>query len=547
MKPIIVDMKDMSDSAEVYDARPNPFLVYFIYILLLLVGVAVGWMFFSKIDIVVKSNGMFRSEEVALEVSSSVCGIIEEWNITEGQYVEKGEVLFSVDVESLEATIEDNKKLLEEVEQRIEILHAYDSYLNGEKNALDAYSENQYYAEFAGRKQLLELGSENADTDKATQKSQYQKELENVAQLIGQYEHQVGKLRQVQECVKTRNNIFDVSESYYESIVSSYISNYNVTASPYDSQITEYEEQIGELQKQIEDAEKQKDVKAPEKEETKQESSETTVDVQTEMPVVVDVKALKEQVTELENCITKMSDEKATALSNLELQQLATIEQQIEVVNSNIISVKSNQTSLQAQLDTLNSVGMGNTEEINELTEKQNVATELANYEAKKAEYENALKQYDLESGNARMTAEGAGYIYLNQELKEGSYITQGTSVCQILPETTSGYYAEIYVENGDIAKLKEGQEVKFEIPAYPSSEYGYFIGVIDSISKDIKVEQNTGSAFYLVKAKCNQATVTNKEGKVGEIKNGMACQAKIVVDEEKVLRHVLQKMDFMD
>ena len=31
MKPIIVDMKDMSDSTEVYNSRPNPFFVYFIY------------------------------------------------------------------------------------------------------------------------------------------------------------------------------------------------------------------------------------------------------------------------------------------------------------------------------------------------------------------------------------------------------------------------------------------------------------------------------------------------------------------------------------
>ena len=31
MKPIIVDMKDMSDSKEVYESRPNPLMTYFIY------------------------------------------------------------------------------------------------------------------------------------------------------------------------------------------------------------------------------------------------------------------------------------------------------------------------------------------------------------------------------------------------------------------------------------------------------------------------------------------------------------------------------------
>ncbi|MCQ2550229.1 MAG: efflux RND transporter periplasmic adaptor subunit [Lachnospiraceae bacterium] len=46
----------------------------------------------------------------------------------------------------------------------------------------------------------------------------------------------------------------------------------------------------------------------------------------------------------------------------------------------------------------------------------------------------------------------------------------EGTTIGMVYPETESKYYAEIYVENSDIAKIKEGQEVKFEISAYPSS-----------------------------------------------------------------------------
>ena len=34
MKPIIVDMKDMSDSTEVYESKSNRFLVYTIYLIL---------------------------------------------------------------------------------------------------------------------------------------------------------------------------------------------------------------------------------------------------------------------------------------------------------------------------------------------------------------------------------------------------------------------------------------------------------------------------------------------------------------------------------
>lgn len=557
MKPIIVNMNEMSDSTEVYESRPNPFFVYFIYVILALLVVAVVWMCFSKIDIVVKANGMFRSEEAAIEVSSGISGEVIECNITEGQYVEEGAVLFVINAESIETTIEDTKLLLADVEQRIDILSAYDRYLKGTKDALDSYGENKYYAEFAGRKQLLELNNQNTGADIETQKAQYQKELENVSGQISQYETQIAKLRLAEECVKNRINNFDVSESYYESIVSSYISNYNLTASQYDTQIAEYQKQIEELEKQLAETQKvateeaqsaiEGAVSATEESQPMTEGVVSATEESQSVTNVVDIESMKQQIAVLEENITKTTNEKVATLENLELQQIATLEQQIETINNNLNSLRSNQASIQANLDILNGKNNGKTSEINKLTEQQNVAAELLNYEAKKTEYENTLKQYDLESGNAKIVATSSGYIYLNQELKEGSFISQGTNICQIFPESSSKYYAEVYVENADIGKLEEGQEVKFEIAAYPSSEYGYFTGVIDSISKDIKVDQNSGSAYYLIKVSCDNTTVTNKDGKKGTIMNGMACQAKVVVDEENVLRYLLEKVDLLD
>lgn len=60
MKPIIIDMKDMSDSTEVYDSKPNRFMIYTIYAILLIFVIALIWMYFTVIDIVVKSDGIFK-------------------------------------------------------------------------------------------------------------------------------------------------------------------------------------------------------------------------------------------------------------------------------------------------------------------------------------------------------------------------------------------------------------------------------------------------------------------------------------------------------
>lgn len=41
--------------------------------------------------------------------------------------------------------------------------------------------------------------------------------------------------------------------------------------------------------------------------------------------------------------------------------------------------------------------------------------------------------------------------------------------------------------------------------------------------------------------------TIKNKEGEEASLVNGMACQAKIVIDEENVLTYLLEKIDLLD
>jgi len=60
MKPIIIDMNEMSDSKEVYDSRPKRALPMFSYTCLALFAVAIVWMCVGTMEITVKANGMLR-------------------------------------------------------------------------------------------------------------------------------------------------------------------------------------------------------------------------------------------------------------------------------------------------------------------------------------------------------------------------------------------------------------------------------------------------------------------------------------------------------
>lgn len=552
MKPIIVDMKDMSDSTEVYESKPNRFLVYTIYLILIILVFAVLWMALFKMDIVVKSNGVFKGSTAVYEISSGVTGSVKETHIENGQYVTEGDVLYVLSIDELSDTIIRYQDELEAAKARLEILSAYEKSLGGDKTELEALSNNAYYDEFTNRRELLYANVNLSESDTAGQVTLYQGNVDSISGTIAKYNEKIEKLNVVKQCIMARNNTFDSSEGIYYSMVSSYLASYNYTALQYDNQINDYQRQIDEYDEQIKKSEEQS---SKEEEHATGDGTVSGNDISGESaPAItptnsttVDVEEHKKQRDTLIAARDSVQKEKTQALMNLELQQITTIEQQISGYNDTILSLETNLTSAKLQLDAVNGVDNKAKETVAILTEKGNIAAEILTYEDKVKECETYLKSYDIQNDNCIVKANVSGYFYVSQELKTGSFVQEGTTIGTIYPETESKYYAEIYIENTDIAKVKEGQEVKFEIAAYPSSEYGYFEGVVDNIAKDISVDQSTGYAYYMVRVKCENMTLKGKDGEEATLMNGMACQAKIVVDEKNVLTYLLEKIDLWD
>ncbi len=536
MKPIIIDMKDMSDSTEVYDSKPNRFMIYTIYVVLLLFVIAFWWMYFSKIEMVVKSNGIFKGSAAIYEISSGVTGRVKECNISHGQYVDEGDVLYVLDIDTLSDTIISYQNDLEAAQDRLEILSAYEKSLEGGVEELEGCIDNPYYEEFTHRRELLFANVTLSESDTNGQITMYQGSVDSISGAIAKYNEKINKLNTVKQCVTERSNWLDSSDSYYYSMVSSYITSYNYTSMQYDNKINGYQLQIDAYNEQIKNGEEQ--------------------NINTEIAsgndavtgnVTVDVEALKQQRDALITSKETAETEKTQALLNLELQQLTAIEQQISGYNDTILSMETNLSSAKLQLEAVNGVDSEAKENVAILTEKGNVATEMLTYQEKVKECESYLKGYDIQNDNCTVKASVSGYYHATQDLKTGAYIQEGTTLGTIYPEQESKYYAEIYVNNSDIAKIKEGQKVKFEIAAYPSSEYGYFTGEVEGIARDISVDQSTGYAYYLVKVRCDNMTVKNEDGEEASLKNGMACQARIVVDEQNILTYVLEKIDLID
>ena len=512
MKQIIVEIRDLSDSVEVYESKPSPLIMYTIYAILACILGAVIWASIFKLDDVVTGNGIFKGTNRIYDVSSGISGQVSDCKVQNGDYVNEGDILYIVKVDSLGDTILSYNKELENANARLEMLTAYEVALDKGEKISDKYAKNKYYDEFVNRYELLYAGIEQGTVKNTEMQDAYVENVDSIQSAINQYEDKINKLNQVKDCIVNRNNKFSDADNYYNSIVSSYLSSYNYNKLQYDNKINEYENQINKLDSQIKKA-----------------SGEEAA-------------TLKKEKSETKNAKEATESERKQSLVNLEQNQIASIEQMIEGYNNNLISLETSLSSAKIQRD---SSGAQKTEDnIAVLTEKGNIAAEKLTYEDKKAECENYLKSYNIQNDNCSISALTSGYYYSNSNVKNGTYIDAGKTIGSIYPEKESEFYAEVYVLNSDIGRIKEGMEVKFEIAAYPSNEYGYFTGSVESISRDISVDETTGNAYYVVKVKCDKTELKDKAGESVSLKNGMACSGKVVIGSKSVMTYVLEKLN---
>lgn len=739
MRPIILDMSEMSDSKEVYESRPHPFFVVFIYLLLTIVAVAVIWAAVFKIDIVVKGTGTVAAREDSSVITNTYAGAITQCNVTDGQVVNKGDVLYEVEAKNWDLQLNNYNTQLDQNEDRLAMMEAYLSWLMDNSVDLSSHTENPYYDEYAARQKIVSLQMDLAQSEFSTQKEAYDAKLASGSTMITYYEDEINKLNQLSVGIKTRTNTFAETDSYYYAKLNNYITQYNNTVSQYDTTLASLQRELDQAKKDLEEAKKdisnadnkisqaEKEISAAKAriaqaqitridiqsvsmpiamtgsrkitykcltndestqdgagvsdsqedkseptpaseevvkdtpsavsettgEESKADSSSKTdtkkddstssstdvgkddsassstdaskddstsssadanksdattfttgadsttsptddqtagedntsteeqkpsleEDTSTNQPIqVIDTskdealivekqaelaaaksekasaeaqkKAQESLIRTKQDAITATTLEKKTALSSLETETIAGIEASILQYEQSVLSTHGSQIEAQTAQNNIIEQGIQNNRENVIQTEIQTVSTEISNYNQKKQELEAGILEVENGKLDTIVKAPISGVVNLTSELVEGNYLGTGIEVMTIIPQEEDGFLVKSYIDNQDIAKIKPAMEVKYEVAAYPSSEYGTMTGMVEFVSADLKANSQDGSAYYVVETSIDNTKLYNKVGEKLDLKLGMYCETKIIVEQKSVLRFLLEKINLVD
>lgn len=194
----IQNIDELSESRELLENKPNKFTNYFIYIILALIICFFIWSWFSTKDIVITANGIVEPNFNTYDVSTLVDGKIEKINYTNGEYVEKGDTILTIDVTN-------SKNQLSNLENQKKLINKYIIDLKKLANSIRINNnfisnKDNYYAEY--NEYLSELNIVNNNISENINGKNY-------------LEHQLNSLKTIENSIKNNKTYNDINSLYY--------------------------------------------------------------------------------------------------------------------------------------------------------------------------------------------------------------------------------------------------------------------------------------------------------------------------------------------
>ena len=118
-----------------------------------------------------------------------------------------------------------------------------------------------------------------------------------------------------------------------------------------------------------------------------------------------------------------------------------------------------------------------------------------------------------------------------------------GIQVLTIIPTRDEMLNALIFISNDDIGQIAEGMVVRYDIAAMPRRDFGEITGYITRISTDISSEQGT-LGYFLIESELADIMYYDTRGNGTNLRVGMAFEARIVVEQQRILFFLLDRLN---
>lgn len=248
-----IDIDEITDSRELIEKKPPKFIIVFIYIFISIIIFSLIWSYFGKKEIVVKSQGIIKSDYSNI-IKTSVNGEVKSIKVKEGQAVKPGDILIELEDKSTEDKYKIIKENISRLTRQVELLNKYEKSINSNTNLFNNNeAEKEFYFKYKNYEN--QIAQKNNDKDKENinldssknDLNELQSELSGIESKISKLEDENRSLIKNKENVDTNNNSSEDEKNNNLSESSSEIENNKNEFSSIDSKILENKNEIEAL------------------------------------------------------------------------------------------------------------------------------------------------------------------------------------------------------------------------------------------------------------------------------------------------------------
>ena len=123
-----------------------------------------------------------------------------------------------------------------------------------------------------------------------------------------------------------------------------------------------------------------------------------------------------------------------------------------------------------------------------------------------------------------------------------GAVVTAGARLMDIVPKSDF-LLVEARLKPSDVAFVIPGQPARIQFTAYDFSVYGGLEGVVDNVSADSLVDEQTRETYYLVTVRAEETTLSYRSQELA-ILPGMVTTIDIITGKHSILQYLLKPIN---
>lgn len=319
------NLDDIRLTKEFIFLNPYKFIIIFTYLIIsLIIGVSILLSFTNKQE-TVEVQGILELSNKAQDIQVLVDGVVDEVHIQDGDYVENGEIIFSLRSDKLEIQKSDlNEKLKKAKEQQEYLIQLEDCINNRENTFQNNETEGVFYSQvekYLSQIRTFEIGGTSSE-----------------------YDALISQKNNLQELLNSMKNNEDLYANH----------NYYSQLELYRSKLSDYKNRIDQIQKLI-DNETNPEISAQYQQQLDTLNNEKNKFVeQNQLEIQQQIDTLNSKIKQVQNSIDENEKKIEAEIENLRTSSLAEIKDNEQQLQNNIGEYENSLAAINIDLNSYN-------------------------------------------------------------------------------------------------------------------------------------------------------------------------------------------------